>query len=137
MTAFQQLYNGRLVNMLRWHHLDELWDKVKQTQPDGWYVYLIGEAVPTTPVDATGLDQFIQEVDTFLHQRHDHDYCGIVYADDRNNPSMIKIFDPTHLGAVCGSSATKILPRWLLTRIPPEVIVDDPPAQNWWRGFTF
>jgi hypothetical protein len=141
VIAFQQHYNGRFVNMLRWHQLDELWNRVKQTQPDGWYVYLIGEIVPTTPVDVTELNRFIQEVDTFLRQKHDHDYCGIVYVDDRRAPSMIKIFDPTNLGAVCGSSGSKILPRWLLTRIPPEAIVDNTSARtkpkHWWQSFTF
>ncbi len=139
MTAFQQHYDGRFVNMLRWHQLDELWDRVKQTQPDDWYVYLIGETVPTTPVDAAALNQFIQEADTFLRKKHDYDYCGIVYADDRNSPSMIKIFDPTNLGVVCGSSDIKILPRWLLTRIPPEVIANDVSMhhKHWWQGFIF
>jgi len=141
VIAFQQHYDGRFVSMLRWHQLDDLWDRVKQTQPNDWYVYLIGKPVPTTPIDVTALEQFIQEVDEFLHQKHDYDYCGIVYADDRNSPSMIKIYDPTNLGAVCGSSGIRILPRWLLTRIPPQVIITDAPTQSkhkrWWQYLTF
>lgn len=139
MIAFQQHYNGRFVNMLRWQQLDDLWDKVKQTQPDDWYVYLVKATVPTMPVDSSELNQFIQGVNTFLHQKHDYDYCGIVYVDDHNCPSMIKIFDPTNLGAVCGSSGTKILPRWLLTRIPPEALIDDTvertKQKRWWQPF--
>ena len=137
MITFKKHYNGRFINMLRWHQLDELWLKVKQIQPDSWYIYLLKAPVPNTPVDATTLNQFIQEVDIFLRQKHSYDYCGIVYVDDPNNPSMIKIFDPNNLGAVCGSSGSKVLPRWLLTRILPEAIVDDALKQprRWWQPF--
>jgi hypothetical protein len=140
MISFQQHYTGRFVNMLRWHQLDELWDRVK-TQSSGWYIYFVGETVPTTPVDTAALKQFIQEIDKLLRKEHDYDYCGIVYADDKETPSMIKIFDPNNLGAVCGSSGSKVHPRWLLTRIPPEAIVDDAPTpanrKRWWQRLFF
>jgi len=140
MISFQQHYTGRFVNMLRWHQLDELWNTVK-TQSSGWYIYFVGETVPTAPVNTITLNQFIQEVDKLLRKEHDYDYCGIVYADDKKMPSMIKIFDPNNLGAVCGASGSKVLPRWLLTRIPPEVIIDDAPTpanrKRWWRRLFF
>jgi len=136
MISFQQHYKGRFINMLRWHQLDELWDKLK-AQPNGWYIYFVGETLPTTPVDAETLNQFIQEIDQLLHQDHNYSYCGIVYADDKETPSMIKIFDPNNLGAACGSSSSVIPPRWLLTRIPPEAIMDDAPTpanrKRWWH----
>ena len=134
--TFQQHYHGRFTNMLRWHQLDQLWEKIK-AQPNGWYVYFVGENVPTAPVDATALNKFIQEVDKLLRQEHDFDYCGIVYADDRETPAMVKIFDPNNLGATCGSSGTVVPPRWLLTRIPPQPIVDNMPTpanrKRWWQ----
>ncbi|RKZ49899.1 MAG: hypothetical protein DRR16_07770 [Candidatus Parabeggiatoa sp. nov. 3] len=136
MISFQQHYKGRFINMLRWHQLDELWDKVK-AQPNGWYIYFVGETLPTAPADAETLNQFIQEVNQLLHQEHNYSYCGIVYADDKETPSMIKIFDPNNLGAACGSSGTVIPPRWLLTRISPEAIMDDAPTpanrKRWWQ----
>ena len=50
---------------------------------------------------------------------------------------MIKIFDPNNLGAVCGSSGSVVPPRWLLTRIPPETIIDNAPTpanrKRWWQ----
>ena len=133
---FQQHYTGRFINMLRWHQLEDLWETIK-AQPHGWYIYFVGEPVPTTPVQHIELRQFIQEVDQLLRQEHDYDYCGIVYADDKETPAMIKIYDPHNLGAVCGSSGTTIPPRWLLTRIPPESIIDNAPTPNnrkrWWQ----
>ena len=134
--TFQQHYQGRFTNMLRWPQLDQLWERIK-AQPNGWYIYFIGESVPTAPVDATALNTFIQEVDKLLRQEHDFDYCGIVYADDKEMPAMVKIFDPNNLGATCGSSGTVVPPRWLLTRIPPQSIVDEAPTpanrKRWWQ----
>jgi hypothetical protein len=136
MLSFQEHYKGRFINMLRWHHLDELWEQVK-AQPEGWYIYFVGEPLPTEPVDVARLNQFIEEIDQLLRKEHDYNYCGIVYADDKNTPTMIKIFDPNNLGMVCGTSDTPVPPRWLLTRIPPEAILDDAPTplnrKRWWQ----
>ncbi len=134
--SFKEYYTGRFTNMLRWPQLDNLWETV-QAQPHGWYIYSIGEAVPTTPVPDNKLNQFIQEIDKLLKQEHDYDYCGIVYVDNKESPAMIKIYDPNNLGMVCGSSGTVIPPRWLLTRIPPESITDNAPTpasrKRWWQ----
>ena len=133
---FQQHYKGKFINILRWNQLDDLWEKVK-AQPNGWYIYLVGETLPTAPVEADKLKQFIEEIDKLLHKEHEHNYCGIVYTDDKETPAMIKIFDPHNLGSSCGSCGTVVHPGWLLTRIPPEVINNDAPTprnrKRWWQ----
>ncbi|MDM8565536.1 hypothetical protein QUF74_07770 [Candidatus Halobeggiatoa sp. HSG11] len=121
MTSFQQYYKGSFTSALRWHQLDDLWEKTV-AQPDGWYIYHIGRKPPTEPTNKKTLTQFIQKVDKILHQEHKYDYCGIVYADNKETPAMIKIFDPKNLGVVCGTGKAIIHPRWLLTRILPESI---------------
>ena len=136
-TPFQQQYRGRFIGILRWPQLDELWERVKAS-PEGWYIYFIGEAVPTSPVKIEMLYQFIDEVDKLLHRDHHHDYCGIVYADDKENPALIKIFDPNNLGATCGSSGKIVPPRWVLSRLAPQLIADDAPVpasrKRWWQN---
>ncbi|MBE9562192.1 MAG: hypothetical protein IMF12_04940 [Proteobacteria bacterium] len=121
MSLFQKYYKGNFTSALRWHQLDELWEKVI-VRPDDWYIYHIGEKPPNEPVNEKTLQQFIQKVDQILHKEHKHDYCGIVYSDNKETPAMIKIFDPKNLGVVCGIGKTIIHPRWLLTRIHPEAI---------------
>jgi hypothetical protein len=134
--TFRQHYNGRFYGVLRWHQLDSLWDRVRG-QPDGWYVYLVNSDVPAQPATQDSLLRFVREVDTLLRQEHDYDYCGIVYTDSLETPAMIKIFDPNNLGASCGSSGRVIPPRWLLSRIPPEPILDEMPLpggrKRWWQ----
>ncbi len=134
--SFQEHYTGRFINMLRWHQLDELWEKVK-INPAGWYIYCIGESLPMESASETELKIFIEKIDKLLHIDHDYNYCGIVYADDKEKPTMIKIFDPNNLGAVCGSSNTVVPPGWLLTRIQPELILNHAftplNRKRWWQ----
>ncbi|MCV6636321.1 hypothetical protein [Candidatus Albibeggiatoa sp. nov. NOAA] len=132
---FKTMYNGSFTSALRWPQLDALWKQVK-TQPTGWYIYCVGEPLPTQPAAPDHLFAFIQEVDKLLRQDHDYDYCGIVYADNMTQPSLIKIYDPNNLGASCGSSGQKVEPRWILSQIIPQQIHNDAPIpmnrKRWW-----
>ena len=69
---------------------------------------------------------------------HPHDYCGIVYADQLDAPSFVKIFDPNNLGVSCGFSDNPPLPGWILCRVPPEDLKPDAPLpegrKRWWRA---
>ncbi len=135
-SLFQRQYNGRFISALHWPQLDALWATLG-TQSEGWYVYFIGEALPQAPLSSQALQHFIGEINTLLHTDHEHDYCGIVYADSLEQPSMIKIYDPNNLGASCGASGRRIHPRWLLSRAAPELIEDEVPTpanrKRWWQ----
>ncbi len=135
-SEFRKMYRGYFRGVLRWHQLDALWDAVEHT-PEGWYVYFVNQPLPEEPVAAYELQQFLREIDNLLRTEHDYDYCGIVYADSLESPCMVKIFDPGHLGASCGSSGQIIPPRWILSRMKPELIEDSAPIPanrtRWWQ----
>ncbi len=131
----QRLLQGRFSGILRWEQLDELWARIL-AEPEGWYVYQVGEAPPDAPLEAEALRRFVAEVDALLRREHGEDYCGIVYADDREHPTLVKIYDPNNLGSSCGSSGRFIPPRWVLSRVPPEAIeepVTPMGRRRWWR----
>lgn len=136
-SSFQAVLTGPFSGIVSWAQLTELWATVR-SRPEGWYIYAIGEPVPTTIASAEALIRFTEEIDTLLRREHREDYCGIVYADDKVQPNFIKIFDPHNLGSSCGCSGVKTLPGWLLTRMPPETLVDPRPLpegrKRWWRG---
>jgi hypothetical protein len=73
-----------------------------------------------------------------LRREHDEKYCGIVYADDLQSPSFIKIYDPNNLGVSCGYSDNPPLPGWVLSKIQPvdlqstQVVPKN--RQRWWRA---
>lgn len=137
LSPFQAQYQGRFISALRWSQLDELWAAL-HGQPEGWYLYFIGQqqTPPQKTLSAAELLHFLNEVDALLRQDHEYDYCGIVYTDSFQTPEMIKIYDPNNLGASCGFSGKKIPPRWVLSRIMPESILDEAPIpqgrRQWW-----
>lgn len=135
---FIQAFRGSFVNMLRWEQLERLWQAIGRCADRGWYLYAVGEVPPTEPADPEQLRRFLTEVDTLLRREHDEDYCGIVYADDPEQPRYIKIYDPNNLGSVCGSSgAPPPFPGWILSTLRPvDLNVALPPPGNrrrWWR----
>ncbi len=136
-SDFQGRLTGSFSNVLTWEQLAALWATVRD-QPEGWYIYAVGEEPPEGPASASALDRFLVEIDALLHREHREDYCGIVYADDRSKPAFIKIFDPHNLGSSCGSSGMITLPGWLLTRMRPELLRDPrvlpEGRKRWWRS---
>ena len=129
-------FRGSFTSALRWPQLDALWERLR-AEPEGWYVYAVGETPPDSPSDREQFLRFLEEVDALLRREHDEDYCGIVYADDPAAPTMVKIYDPNNLGVSCGYSDNPPLPGWVLSRLPP---VDRPAARaqpagrrRWWH----
>ncbi len=133
MTAFR----GRFTSAMRWPQLDALWDALRRLNDGEWFVYAVGEKPPVEPVSTEQLDLFITRIDELLHQEHDHDYCGIVYADNLAEPTFIKIYDPNNLGVSCGFSDNPPLPGWILSRLQPidlpEAIQPPKNRRSWWQ----
>ena len=136
-ALFMQAFRGSFTSALRWHHLDELWERLRQRADHGWYIYAIGETPPEHPSDAQQVRTFINEVDHLLRTEHNEDYCGIVYADNLQEPTFVKIYDPNNLGVSCGYSDNPPLPRWIMTKIPPCLLDPDQVVpknrRRWWR----
>lgn len=134
---YLQAFRGGFSGILRWQQLDALWEALRRDTDGGWYVYAVGEPPPVSPSSPEELGRFIAEIDALLRKDHEEDYCGIVYADDRQRPSFIKIYDPNNLGVVCGSSEAPPLPGWTLSKLRPLDLPGAlPPPGNrrrWWR----
>lgn len=140
MTEFQRLYTGRLWSVLAWDQLTALWQRIDPAA--GWYLVAVGVSPPPTsgmaPADAAGVRAFIERIDALLRAEHHESYCGIVYADDLENPRLIKIYDPNNLGSSCGSSKTPHPPGWIMSRLPPDEIIATRAApenrKRWWQS---
>lgn len=134
---FTQVFRGSFTSALRWHHLDALWERLREQADHGWYIYAVGEAPPVEPASAERLQHFLQEINELLRKEHEEEYCGIVYADDLKEPTFIKIYDPNNLGVSCGHSDNPPLPGWLLTRIRPYELASQQVVpknrRRWWQ----
>lgn len=132
--GFLAKYQGLLYNILSWDQLNAFWARLDRQA--GWYLYPVGHQLPDSMASAEEVERFIREIDTLLQREHEEDYCGIVYADDLEKPSFIKIYDPNNLGVSCGSSGKHIFPGWIMSlqqpvELKPEVIPNN--RKRWWN----
>ncbi|VAW95298.1 hypothetical protein MNBD_GAMMA22-28 [hydrothermal vent metagenome] len=134
---FLQHYHGCFTNMLRWPQLEQLWQVVAQQQKS-WYLYTTNKPAPVSYATHDELVAYIKQVDLQIREQHKYDYCGIVYADEPESPSLIKIYHPKNLGASCGSSGNKPIPGWILSTIKPVdlIIEQDKTDTSNWNRFT-
>lgn len=133
--AYLSAFRGSFTSTLRWHHLDALWESVRDS-PHGWFIYAVGEPPPSVAANEALLLRFIDEINELLRREHTEDYCGIVYADDLEAPSMIKVYDPNNLGVSCGYSDNPPLPGWVLSRLPPmdlQAAAQTASRRRWWQ----
>ena len=135
--GFLDAFRGNFTSVMRWHQLDEFWASLKNQVDDAWYVYAVGETPPEIPMSKSNVLEFIDEIDGLLRKEHDEDYCGIVYIDNKETPTYIKIFDPNNLGVSCGFSEKPPLPGWILSKIKPIELESAlyPPnnRRRWWK----
>jgi len=116
---FTAAFSAKFYGVLKWRQLDELWLKVKNDKKAGWYIYAIGEMPPTNLTQNDALETLIDEINVLLRREHDEAYCGIVYADDLETPSFIKVFDPNNVGTSCSIAKTAPLPGWVISKLKP------------------
>lgn len=119
MSDYVSLLGRPLYGILKWEEWDRMWQALV-TAKDGWYVYFVGQPMPTAPLRDKDLKHTLEEINKLLRREHDEEYLGIVYADDVDAPSVIKIYDPNNLGTACSSSGAKIPPGWILSKIQPD-----------------
>lgn len=133
----ERFKTGRFESLMRWEQLAAFWDTLRPQVDDSWYIYAVGEDAPQTPSSKQQVLAFIDEIDQLLRREHDEDYCGIVYADNHQNPDFIKIFDPHNLGVSCGFSENPPLPGWVMSKMPPANLEAAlKPTNNrrrWWQ----
>ena len=136
-TEFLEKYHGTLRGVMKWENLDQLWDVIREKKSAGWFIYAPGHEIPEKIANANEVEHFITQIDELLHREHHEDYCGIVYADDLDAPSLVKIYDPNNLGASCGSSKNKPLPGWIMSTSKPADLQHDMllpgNRKRWWQ----
>lgn len=134
---FISAYRGSFTSMMRWHQLDDFWTLLKSQIDNNWYIYAVGETPPETTASKEQVISFLTEIDILLRKEHDEDYCGIVYADNKTQPTFIKIYDPNNLGVSCGFSDNPPLPGWILSKLAPvelEAALNPPNnRRRWWK----
>ena len=135
--VFYKAFRGSFIGILRWPQFDELWDVLKSKADDEWYIYATAESPPDKTASKTQYLEFLSQSESLLKQEHQEDYCGVVYVDDKTNPTFVKIFDPNNLGVSCGYSDNPPLPGWIISRMPPSdlknTMLQTASRKRWWQ----
>lgn len=125
---------GAFIGILTWDGLSRLWTTVLSTRDQDWYVYSPGKKGSAAQVNGEALEHFVLEMDALLRKRHRETYCGIVYTDSVEQPELVKIYDPYHLGSSDScSTVSTIVPGWVLTRFMPEQLHDHSGLRKAWK----
>jgi hypothetical protein len=131
---FHARLGGTFSGILQWQQLDELWARIKSGQ---WFFYQVGEPLPEEPLSGDELAVRIDALNALLRKDHHYHYCGIVYADNVDAPTLVKVYDPYSLGSSCSHNATPTPPRWILSTSRPALVEPHAPVpmnrRHWWQ----
>lgn len=120
-TAYWRHYQGRFSSLLNWRDVDAFWVKIAAMKSD-WYVFETGAQIPTEPATNMALSEVLAAAQIMVNTRREMAYSGTIYVDDIEMPTMIKVFDPTNMGSACSCSGERIMPRYILSQIPPDAL---------------
>lgn len=138
MNAFETKLNGPLQGVMHWRDWDALRARLTADGEARWHAYAVGEALPEAPLPMAAFKAVLAEIDALLRRDHGEDYLGIVYVDDPWAPTLVKIYDPNHLGSACGSIGYKVQPGWVLSVDAPRAIEAGAPLpgnrRRWWAS---
>ncbi len=124
-TDFWQAYQRDFQGLLHWPDVEAFWQLLAAT-PQGWYLFDPTSTAPDTPIDTKQFPAILTEIKTLIHSGRKTSHCFALFTDDRLSPNFVKIFDPANLGATCGSSGTRTLPHWTLSRTQPDTLPQEP-----------
>ncbi len=127
-------FRGRFVGVMRWDDYRDLMTKLADN-PQDWFLYDTTASLPSTTLPAEKFISEIEKIKAIITEQHQEKYCGIVYVDDLQNPSFVKIFHPNNLGKSCGSSEHPPIPQWLLSKNQPLDVVKAFGAPEVKQGF--
>lgn len=119
--AFRDRFRGRFAGLLAWEDVAAVFARVIAA-PSGWWIYDTREPLPGAPEDTGRLAERVGEIEAFLRRHQRADYCGFVYVDDKDVPSLIKVFDPRNASSCSLGSP---VPVYTLSRMKPSSLPFD------------
>ncbi|HHH89729.1 MAG TPA: hypothetical protein ENK45_04085 [Aliiroseovarius sp.] len=115
-TEFWRAWQGSFQGVLRWEAFDALLEGLASSDGD-WFAWDMQEPVPAAPAP---LGPVLESVRALNAPVRDRSWCGTLYVDDPAAPGFVKAFDPYRMGATCGSSGSRTLPRFVISRLRPD-----------------
>ena len=93
MSNYFDEFQGRFIGIMQWDDCHALLQKLVE-QPSDWYLYDTLKEVPKQTADANHFTDQISEIKKILTNEHQERYCGIVYTNDLEKPSLSREIFP-------------------------------------------
>ncbi len=119
---YLEQFQDRFIGVMQWEDCSSLLQKLIEN-PNDWHLYDTLKPMPDATHSAEDFINKINSIKNTLINEHQERYCDIVYTNDLDNPSFVKIFHPNNLGKVCDSSDNHTLPQWMLSKEKPMDVV--------------
>jgi len=125
-----------LYSLLSWDQLSAFWQR--STPAAGWYLYALAKSVRANRRRGTCRRLYPRDRHPAAPRTHE-DYCGIVYADDLDNPSPDQDLRPSHLGTVLrfqqASHPARLgdVENAAFDLSPSHLVPQN--RKRWWQGF--
>ncbi|MDH5228978.1 MAG: hypothetical protein OEY38_02860 [Gammaproteobacteria bacterium] len=135
-NEFLKAFQGKFIGILSWQQWDEFRQQLINTASADWYIHRVGEPIPEHTISEIQFIHFLEQIDRLFHEKHQARVFGLVYTDDLQQPTLIKLYHPKNLGATCGSSGSRVLPGWVLSHLKPvdlSVLVVEEKRKPWWK----
>ena len=121
-TPWWRAYQGRFAGFPTWPMSDRFWP-VLAASGGAWFIFDLDSGVlPEAPATGGEFAALLAEAEAMYAPARERSFAGVVFADDAQAPGFVKLFDPWKMGASCGSSGERILPRWVLSRMRPDAL---------------
>lgn len=62
MSDFLEKYNGSLTGLMRWPQFDTLTSMLDSSNDGAWYIYYVGEEVPSVSITSEQFKTFLDEI---------------------------------------------------------------------------
>jgi hypothetical protein len=122
-------FKGKFIGIMDWQDCHKLFDKLINASND-WYIYNTLINIPSDTAESEEFINQIHQIKDILNKEHKERYCGIVYVDNIDEPSFVKVFHPKNIGKACGGSENPPLPRWLISKTQPVDVMDSKSKGN-------
>lgn len=126
MSEFTERYWGRLAACLRWSHAEAVAERLAVAEGPWYWAEPENDPVPVqelTPKEAA--DRFRERV-AEMRRLKKGDYCNLIFADDPEDPGLVKLFHPKRAGDACRVGGDPIPPWGVLSRWPVDKSVFAP-----------
>ncbi len=134
MTEFADRYWGRLPACIRWEHAEAAAEHIAGSEVP-WYAASPedGTAAAVQELDAAGAAALLRERLAEMRRLKQGPYCNLVFMDDREAPSLLKLFHPRRAGDACRVGGDPIPPWLVISRLPIDTAAfrrGEAPAQE-------